>query len=187
MRTPRAFTRRLRRACFGLLLVGASSIGAPAAARSVEAGSAAVGILAGPSFALQSALGTASAFGSLGLQAEYIFDPVISALFDLTGSFSTTTDLRLHIGPRWRLPHTGLPLVPFVQAQVALGRLFGVVGADLQFIGGRVGLGAEYYLLQDLSIGALAACDVGSTAGERPAFYGVAELLFNVAWTFSAL
>ncbi len=155
----------------------------PGQARSALAGSSTLGVLAGPSFSLGKALGTSTAYGSLGLQAEYIFDPAISAAIDVIGSWGTDIDVRLHAGPRLRLAGNGGPFVPFVQAQVVLGRLFSVLGANLQFYGGRVGAGAEYYVLKDVALAAQVAADLGSTAGERPAFFGVTELLFSVAWS----
>jgi hypothetical protein len=155
-----------------------------ALARSVEPGATSLALLAGPSFSLGRTLGTSPAYGSLGIQAEYTFDATSSAVIAVLGSFGRNQNLRLHLGPRFRLAQRAVPLVPFVQAQVALGRLFNVLGADLQFIGGRLGAGVEYYLLQDFNISLMAGLDLGSTAGVRPAFYGAVDVLLGAAWNF---
>ncbi len=158
----------------------------PAKAHTTEPGSTTLSVLAGPSFSLGEALGTAVAYGTLGAQAEYHFDHIVGAVFDLSGSFGSNTDLRLHIGPRWRLPHTGMPWVPYAQLQFAMGRLYNVLSADLQFIGGRVALGVEYHLTRTFNLGLQGGVDLGSTAGERPAFYGVAEGWLTAGWAFGA-
>jgi hypothetical protein len=169
-----------------VLCLGASLVVRPAQAHTTEPGSTNLGVLLGPSLSLGSALGASTAYGSVGGQAEYTFDSVISAVFDLVGSFGSNIDLRLHVGPRWRLPHGGLPLVPYLQLQFVMGRLFDVVNADLQFLGGRAAIGLEYYITHTFNLGAQLGVDLGSSAGERPAFYGVAEGLLTASWGFGS-
>ena len=155
-----------------------------AQARSVEPGAITLGLLGGPSFSLGRSLGASAAYGSVGAQAEYHFDAIVGAVFDLVGSFGSNVDLRLHIGPRWRLARTALPLLPYAQIQFAMGRLYNVLGADLQFLGGRLAVGADYAVTHAFTLGLQGAADVGSTAGERPAFYGVAEAFVTASWMF---
>ena len=153
-----------------------------AAARTVEPGAVLLGAYIGPGFRLGSTLGGSRAYFLIGAQGEYSFDKNLSAVGDLSVGLSGTLPLRLHLGARYRLSEIDLPLSPYVQAQVAVGELFNVIGANLTFLGLRLAAGADYFLTGDLGVGALIGLDMGSTTGSRPAFYGTIDVLFYATY-----
>jgi hypothetical protein len=171
---------RLKVALFSLAVL----IPNAAAARTTEAGSTVLGAMIGPGFKLGSTLGGSSAYLLTGVQAEYVFDKSLSAVADLSVGLAGTVPVRFHAGARYRFSDLELPISPYIQGQVTIGRLNNVLGATLPYLGLRVGAGADYFLTSNIAVGALAAVDMGSTTGDRPAFYGTVDVLAYATYRF---
>lgn len=154
-----------------LLLPGA------ARARTVEPGTIWATAALGPGFRLGSALGAADGNLLVMAQGEYAISSALSAVAELNLGIARTLPLRFRPGARYRLTGLALPLSPYAQAQLSVGELFDVLGANLTYIGARLGAGADYFLTGDLSAGASLGVDLGSTVGERSAFYGSFEVM----------
>jgi hypothetical protein len=156
----------------------------PALARTVEPGSLSVAGGIGPSVRLGSLLDAGRVYLMLQGQGEYAFSTRLSGVGDLSLGIGSALPLRLHLGGRYRLSKLDLPVSPYAQAQLSYGRLFNVLGANLTYVGVRLGAGADYFLTSKVALGGLLALDLGSTTGERPAFYGVVDILGYVSYTF---
>lgn len=159
-------------------------LAASAQARTVEPGSFTVAGGIGPAFRLPSPLAAGRTYLVLQAQGEYDFTSSLGALADLSFGFGSSQPLRLHLGARYRVTQLDLPVSPYAQAQLALGRLYNVLGADLTYIGARLGVGADYFLTKKLGAGALVAMDLGGTTASRRAFYGTVDVLVYAAYTF---
>lgn len=157
---------------------------ATAFARTVEPGSISVGGGIGPSIRLGSQLDAGGAYLLLRGHGEYAFSTELSGVADLSLGVGGTVPLRVHLGGRYRLTQLELPVSPYAQVQLSLGRLYDVLGADLTYVGGRVAAGADYFLTKELGVGALVGVDLGSTTGERPAFYGLVDIVAYATYTF---
>ena len=155
-----------------------------ASARSLEPGTVLVSGQIGPAFRLGSALGASDVYATLGVGGEYVFDANASAVADLNLSLAGTVPLRLHLGGRYRFDGLGLPVAPYAQAQLSLGKLFDVLGADLALVGARLAIGADYYLTSELGAGVLLGSELTTTRGERPAFFGVVDVLLYASYVF---
>lgn len=156
----------------------------PALARTVEPGTLAAGGGLGPGIRLGSRLDAGRAYLLLHGQAEYAFTREIGGLADLSLGIGGTVPVRLHLGGRYRLTNLDLPVSPYAQAQLSLGRLYDVLGANLGYLGVRLGAGADYFLTKNVGLGGLLAFDAGSTLGERPAFFGVLDILVYATYAF---
>ncbi len=157
---------------------------ADATARTVEPGTFALSGGVGPAFKLGSSLGASSAYLHLMAQGEYSFNKSLSGVADVALGLAGTVPLRLHLGPRYRFADLDLPISPYVQAQISVGRLYGVLGADLTYIGARLGGGADYFLTANLALGGLVAVDFGSTTGDAPRFYGTVDVFAYASYIF---
>ena len=156
----------------------------PALARTVEPGSFSVGGGIGPSIRLGSTLDAGRAYFLLRGQGEYAFTSQLSAVADLSLGIGSAVPLRLHLGGRYRFTNLDLPVSPYAQLQLSLGRLYNVLGANLGYVGARAGGGADYFLTKNLGVGGLLALDLGSTTGARPAFFGVVDIALYATYTF---
>jgi hypothetical protein len=171
----------MRLLCLSLLLL---ILPGAAAARNVEPGTFIGTAFIGPSIRLGSTLGGSRGYLALGAQGEYSLDKSLSALGDVSLGLAGTIPLRLHAGVRYRLTDLGLPISPYVQGQLAYGKLYDVLGANLTFLGLRAGAGADYFLTADMATGVLLALDFGGTLGARPAFYGTVDALVYASCAF---
>ncbi len=153
-------------------------------ARNVEPGKLTVAAGLGPGFRLGDRLGGSGGYLLLMGEGEYTFSKSLSAVADLALGLAGTKPLRLALGARYRLPDLDLPVSPYVQAQLTLGRLYGVLNTNVSFIGARVGAGADYMLTAQLAVGGLLGLTLASTTGERSAFYGVIDVLAYARYTF---
>ena len=138
----------------------------------------------GPSIRLGNLLGGSRAYGTVAVQGEYIISEWLTGVGDVTLGFAGTVPLRFHVGSRLRWPGLNLPISPWVQAQFTAGRVFDVLGANLTVLGGRLALGSDYFFTAQLSGGMLLGFDLMSTLGQRPAFYGVVDILFGASYAF---
>lgn len=175
-------TRALRRAFLLALLVLAPSL---ASARTNEPGAFLLGPVIGPSFKLPTLLGGAPAYFVLGGQAEYALDSRLSLLGDFTAGFASTYPLRFHGGIRLRPFDTGTALSPYAQLQLGLGGLVNVIGTNLFWIGGRLAVGTDFFFTKSMAAGGMLAADLGTTTGQRPAFYGAMDVLLYVTFLLS--
>ena len=153
-----------------------------ASARTNEPGAFLVGPVIGPTFKLPTLLGGAPAYFTLGGQAEYALDSHLSLLGDFTAGFASTFPLRFHGGIRLRPFDTGTALSPYASAQLGLGGLVNVIGANLFWIGGRIALGSDFFFTGTMAAGGMVAADLGTTTGSRPAFYGAIDVLLYVTF-----
>ncbi len=153
-------------------------------ARTVEPGtwSGSAGI--GPGILMGSALGASGAYLELNVQGEYAFTKAVSAVGGLDFGISGSVPLRLRLGGRYRLTDLDLPVSPYGQVQLSFGRVWDVIGANLNTLGCYVGVGADYFLTAKLGVGGQLGMDLSSTLGERPAFYGIVEVLAYATYVF---
>ncbi len=158
-------------------------VAVPAAARTMEAGnlSATAGI--GPGFRLGRTLGASNTYLMALGQGEYNLSSAMSVIGGVELGISGTVPLRLHLGGRYRLVGLDLPISPYAQAQMSVGRLFDVINTNLTYLGLRLGAGADYFLTAKIAAGANVFTDMGSTTGVRPAFFGVVGLMVYATYT----
>lgn len=131
----------------------------------------------GPGFKLGSTLGGSSGFLLLDSQIENALSRHLSTVVGVGLGLADTIPIRLRGGFRYRIANLDLPLSPFGQVQLTLGRLYDVIGANLNVAGIRAGIGIDYFLTANLATGLLIAADLGTTMGQRPAFFGTLEIL----------
>ncbi len=156
----------------------------PAKARNVEAGKlTAIGAL-GPSFRLGSRLGGSRGNLTFMGGGEYTFTKSLSVIGDVGFGLAGTIPLKLHLGGRYRLADLDLPISPYGQAQLAVGRLYDVIGANLTFFGVRLGAGADYFLTAQFGVGAQVGWENAGTLGDASAFYGTIDVLAYGTYTF---
>ncbi|MBN1962321.1 MAG: hypothetical protein JW841_15410 [Deltaproteobacteria bacterium] len=155
-----------------------------AMARTIDPGTFSVSGGIGPTIRYGSLLDAGRAYFLIQTQGEYSFSSQYSAVTDLSLGFGSSYPVRFHIGGRYRLTDFDLPIYPYAQLQFSLGKLFNVLGANLTFVGARVGAGADYFLTKNIGVGGIATLDLGSTTGIRPAFYGVTDILIYATYTF---
>jgi hypothetical protein len=156
----------------------------PAKARNVEPGKVVVSGLVGPSFRVGSRLGGSSGYLMFMGAGEYTVSKNLSAVADLGAGIAGTVPLKLHAGARYRLADLELPLSPYAQAQLAFGRLYDVIGANVNYLGVRLGGGADYFITANIGVGALLAFELASTLAETKAFYGAFDVLAYASYTF---
>ncbi len=172
------------RACF-IIVACFVLVTSPAAARTVDPGAFSLGGGVGPGLRLGSLLDAGRFYLVLAGQAEYTLTSTVSTVGDVSFGFGSAFPLRLHIGGRYRFSDFGLPPIsPYVQVQLSLGRILGVLGASLTYVGMRAGGGVDYFLTRNFAVGAVLGADGGFTTGERPALYNVFDLLVYATYTF---
>jgi len=146
-----------------------------AQARTVEPGTLTVAGGLGPAFRLSSPLAAGRKYLVLQAQGEYDFTSSLGALADVSLGIGSTQPLRLQLD---------LPVSPYAQLQLTVGRIYNALGADLTILGARLGVGADYHLTRNISTGVLVAFDLTGTRASRSAFYGVADVLAYAAYAF---
>jgi hypothetical protein len=156
----------------------------PAWGRTVEPGAVSVAGFLGPDLRLGSDLSAGRTYLLFAGQGEYDVTSQLGVVADLSLGLGSIKALRFHVGGRYRLTQLDLPLSPYAQLQLSVGKLYGVLGADLRFLGVRAGVGADYFLTRNFGAGAMLAADLGSTTGERPAFFGTIDVLVYASYTF---
>ncbi len=173
----------MRSLLFGIALV---CIASPASARNVEAGELWVTGGPGAGFKMGSPLGGSAGYLMLMAQGEYTLSSSLGIVAGLNYGLAGTMPLRLRAGGRYRIADLDLPVVPWAQAQLSVGRLFDVIGANLTTLGVHLGGGADYFLTASLAVGGMIGVELSSTLGERPAFYGTFEIMALASWSFGA-
>lgn len=138
----------------------------------------------GPGFKLGTELGGSKAYALLDGDVNYSFTENLSVDGELTLGLANTIPWRWRLGGRYRFSDLKMPVSPYVLAQFSTGVLFDVIGANLWVVGGRFGGGADYFLTADIGVGAQLTFDLGSTLGQRPAFYGTSEILAYASYRF---
>jgi hypothetical protein len=156
----------------------------PAWGRTVEPGSFSVAGFLGPDLRVGSGLNAGRTYLLFAGQAEYDLTSQAGVVADLSVGWGSSTPVRFHLGGRYRLTQLDLPVSPYAQLQLSYGKLYGVLGADLRYIGARAGVGADYFLTRNFGAGVMLATDLGSTTGDRPAFYGTIDILVYASYTF---
>jgi hypothetical protein len=157
-----------------------------AQARTVEPGSIWLSGALGPGFKMGSRLGFGN-FLVVAAQGEYAFSEKLSAVGDLTiGNLNLfgTKPLRIRAGGRYRLSGIELPVSPYAQAELSLGKLENVLGASLTTWGVRFSAGADYFLTAKTLVGAVLGYEFLRTAGPRPTAFGQLDLLFLAGIAF---
>lgn len=151
----------------------------PVWARNVEPGRLFVGAGLGIGARLPTPMTASPAAGLLTLNGEYTLHKAISVVADLTLGMANTYMIVGAAGARGRLTDLKLALSPHAQVELAAGGLFDVLGANVPFVGSRLGVGVDYFLTAQstASLGLLAL--VGGTVSERSAFYGMIQVLLS--------
>lgn len=168
-----------------LLVIATLALPIPAAARNVEPGSVWVGAQLGPAFKLGTRLGGSGGYLMLGASGEYSFSKQLGVAADLQlGNFGFigTSPFRLRAGGRYRLTDLGLPVAPYGEVKMSLGRLSDVIGANLTIWGVHLAAGADYFLTAELAVGGHVGIDLGSTISDRSAFYGTFEVMATASY-----
>ena len=158
---------------------------AAALARNLEPGSIWVTGGVGGGVKMASPVGGSGGHFLILGQGEYAFNKTFGLVGGVGLGVASTKALRARIGARYRLADLGLPVSPWGQAQLSVGGLFNVIGADLATLGVNVAAGADYFLTADLSVGGQLGLDLSSTLGARPTFYGTFELMAFVSYAWS--
>jgi hypothetical protein len=158
---------------------------ASALARNLEPGSLWVSGGVGGGVKMASPHGGSGGHFLLLGQGEYAINKTFGIVGGVGFGMASTKPLKARVGVRYRLSDLGLPVSPWGQAQLSVGGLFNVIGADLFTIGVNVAGGADYFLTADLSVGGQIGVDLSSTLGARPAFYGTFEFLAVVSYAWS--
>ena len=138
----------------------------------------------GPAFLFEDRLAASSAYLMLGAGAEYPLDPSVSLVGDLALGLAGTPQLKLRGGARYRFAGLDLPVAPYVEGQLVVGQLFGVLGSDLSFFGLRAGAGADYFLTGSMLIGMGGGLEFDRTTGDRPVWFEQLEVLVRAAFVF---
>ncbi len=171
-----------------LLVILALSVSLPtaASARSVDAGSVWVGAGLGPGFKLGSRLGGGGFYALMSAQGEYALDKTFGIVGDLqlgNLGFIGTSPLRLRAGARYRMTGLDLPVAPYGEVKLGIGRIYGVINANIGWLGLHFAIGADYFLTAKLAVGGHLGLDLGSTYGtESNSFYGTVEVIATASY-----
>lgn len=149
----------------------------PAAARNVEAGQLYLGGGLGPGIRLGHALGTSAADLLLVGTGEFVLSKRWSTVADVVVGFGGTLPVWGRVGGKGRLSDLQLAISPYAQAQFAGGGLFHVMGANLRWVGARLGVGVDYFATARTTVGAGLFANLGTTLGASPRFAGLFEVL----------
>ena len=134
------------RAVFLALALALVLLPSLARARTVEPGSVMGSAMLGPGFRLGSELGASNVYLLVNAQGEYAFTKSLSAVGGLMLGLSGSVPLRFRAGARYRLADLDLPVSPYGQVQLSVGRVWDVIGANLTTIGVYFAGGADYHL-----------------------------------------
>lgn len=165
------------------VIVGVVAGSPTAQARTVDPGSIWVGGGIGPGIKMPSELGGSSGYFLLDAFGEYAVDSNLSGVLGLNLGLADTKPLRLRVGGRYRLTDLNMAFSPYLLTQLSWAKVFDVLGANLQYIGIRAGVGTDYFLTRTLAAGVMLGMDIGMTISERPAFYGTWEILLTTAYS----
>jgi hypothetical protein len=160
---------------------------AVAGARTVEPGTITGAVAVGPGFKYGSILGGSGGYLLIQARGDYAIDQTLSVVADLMlGNFGFigTVPLKLRAGGRYRLTGLDLPISPYGQAQLSVGRLFDVIGANLTTFGLFLGVGADYFLTAQLGTGLLVGTDLSRAFSDRSAFIGTFEITVYASYAF---
>jgi hypothetical protein len=166
------------------LIAGALMISSVAQARTMEPGTLIIGGAVGPAFRLGSDLGMSKDYLMLNGTAEYTFSKEWSVIGAAAMGLANTIPFQLRAGGRYRIIGGEMPISPYVQAELTVGRLFDVLGANLTSTGARFGGGADYFLTASWMVGLQGACSWQTTLGNRPAGYSMLDLLITFGHVF---
>ena len=168
-----------------LLALVVLSVPMAAFGRTVEAGSIMASGGLGPGFRLGSSLGASSVYLLLNGQGEYAFTPELAAVGGLQLGVSGSVPFRFRAGGRYRLTKLDLPVSPYAQVQLSVGRVWDVIGANLTTLGAFLGVGADYFLTAKLAVGGQLGLDLSSTLGARPSCFSIVEVLATATYVFT--
>ena len=174
---------RLLSACLVAWVLGHANV---AAARNVEAGQIYLGAGVGPGFRLGHALGASAADFLLTVTGEYVATKRVGVVGDVVVGFGSTLPLWGRLGAKARLADLQLAISPYAQAEFAGGGLFHVMGSNLRWVGGRAGLGLDYFVTGRTTVGAGIFANLGSTLGQSPRFHGMLEVMIYGAFSVVA-
>jgi hypothetical protein len=133
---------------------------------------------------LGSRLGSSGSYLMLAGNGEYAFSSAISVVAEARLGLSGTIPIQVSAGAKYRLTGLALPVSPFLEGDLVGGRLFDVLGANLNILGARIVAGADYFLTSNTSIGMAASYQLAQTRGERPAWFGMADLVVRAGLAF---
>lgn len=122
----------------------------------------------------------------VGLEADY----AITGEWNVSASLREVLapgflDTQLGVGAKYRLLATEAPLIPYASLLATFA-----FGAPLQYgdahlnVGARLALGADYFVLRDLAIGAEVSLEPSFLAAPLPALEVTAEALAGLSYRF---
>lgn len=179
-RLSRGKARRCRPWMTLCLMAALLAAPAEAAARNLEPGRLFVGAGLGAAARMGTPLAASPAAGLVTLQGEYTLHRAASVVTDLTLGMASTNVLVGAAGMRGRLPDLGLALSPYGQVQLAAGGLFDVLGANVPWLGSRLGVGVDYFLTGRTTASVGLSALLGGTLSQRSAFYGMVQVLVSL-------
>lgn len=171
-----------------LFVILALSVALPttASARSVKPGSVWAGAGFGPGFKLGSRLGGGGFYVLTSARGEYAINKTFGGVADLqlgNLGFIGTSPLKFRVGARYRLTGLDLPVAPYGEAKLAIGRLDNVLGSNLAWFGIHFAAGADYFLTAKLAVGGYLGLDLGSTFGTPSnSFFGTVEVIATASY-----
>ena len=124
----------------------------PASARTMDAGSIWLSGGVGPGLELQADPSELSKALILSGQIEYPFIENWSALGELGVGIGSSHPAEVRIGARYRVTGLSLPVSPYMQGQLILGKLLGFSSNQLTW-GGRGLIGLDFFLTKDVALG----------------------------------
>lgn len=151
-------------------------------ARNIDPGRLYLGGAIGPGLSIGSKLGTAPADLLLSAVGEWTWNRAWSTTGAATFGFGGTMPVMGRIGARLRAHDLGLAISPYAQWELAGGGLMHVLGSRLRTLGTRLGGGVDYFATGNVTLGVGLGIYLGSTLGERPAFYGLADAMLYVTY-----
>ena len=155
-----------------------------ARATTVEPGSIRIGGGLGPATKFTENLGGSNSFLMLNINSEYSVNRNLSGIIDFELGIANTIPLNLRAGVRYRLTGLDLPISPYGQLQLGAGRLINALGADLSTLAISMAAGVDYFLTSKITVGIISHLNLNTSLGERPANFGIWQLLCTASYAF---
>ncbi|MFZ9887736.1 MAG: hypothetical protein ACO3JL_09560 [Myxococcota bacterium] len=122
----------------------------------------------------------------VGVDFDYAVLPELAVAATLRPVFGDAfVDAQAGLGAKYRLVQTEAPLIPYgsLLAVVALGTPLRYGDAHWN-VGGRLGLGADYFIVRDVTVGLELGTEASWLVSPVGALELTAELLLGVGWRF---
>ena len=120
-------------------------------------------------------VGGSSGFFVMDTFVSYHVTPNVGLIGGVQADVAESQMIRMNAGAQYHIDQLNSPLLPYALLQLSYTRMMNILGADMNWVGARVGLGVDCLIRKNLLGGMLIASHLGSTLSARPAFYGTWE------------